>query len=55
MHLVSVDTLLSTLSIWRARARHRQALSILGDDLLRDIGLMRPDVDKEVRKRFWQV
>jgi uncharacterized protein YjiS (DUF1127 family) len=48
-----VESLLSTLSIWRARVRQRQALSMLSDYLLRNIGLTRAGVDKEVSKRFW--
>jgi uncharacterized protein YjiS (DUF1127 family) len=51
---VSVDSLLSTLSIWRSRARQRQTLSMLSDYDLRDIGLTRADVYQAVRKRFWQ-
>ena len=54
VRFVPVDRLLSTLSIWRARARQRQALSMLSDYHLGDIGLTRADVDEEVRKRFWQ-
>ena len=54
VRFVPVESLLSTLSIWRARARQLQELAMLSDHLLRDIGLMRADVDKEVRKRFWQ-
>jgi uncharacterized protein YjiS (DUF1127 family) len=32
----------------------RQTLLTLSDYDLRDIGLTRADIDKEVRKRFWQ-
>jgi uncharacterized protein YjiS (DUF1127 family) len=54
VRFVPVESLRSTLSIWRARIRQRQALSMLSDYLLSDIGLTRADVDKEVRRRFWQ-
>jgi uncharacterized protein YjiS (DUF1127 family) len=44
---------LRTLSTWRTRAAERQRLSMLGDHLLRDIGLNRADVHREVSKPFW--
>jgi uncharacterized protein YjiS (DUF1127 family) len=39
---------------WRSRAGSRRALSMLSDHALRDIGLTRADVDREVMKPFWR-
>jgi len=47
-------------SAWRRlvdgheRARQRRQLRELDDRLLRDIGVTRAAVDREVRKPFWQ-
>ncbi len=46
--------LLHTVSVWRARARQRHALSMLDDHMLRDIGLTRVDVEREGSKPFWR-
>ena len=46
--------LLHTVSVWRARARQRDTLSMLDDHILRDIGLTRADVDRETMKSFWR-
>jgi len=43
-----------TLVEWRARAMDRRALAMLDDHLLRDIGLSRADVEREVSKPFWR-
>ena len=40
--------------VWRKRSRQRQALHRLHDRILRDIGLSRPDVEREAAKSFWQ-
>jgi uncharacterized protein YjiS (DUF1127 family) len=37
----------------RERSRQRRALARLSDGLLRDIGLTRHDVAREVTKPFW--
>lgn len=42
------------LLTWRARASQRQGLAELDDKSLRDIGLTRSDVEREVRKPFWR-
>ncbi len=39
---------------WRRRARSRHELAVLCDRCLRDIGVTRYDVDREVRKPFWR-
>lgn len=46
--------LLHTVSTWRARARQRDALSMLDDHMLRDIGPTRVDVEREGKKPFWR-
>ena len=46
--------LAATLGLWRRRARSRQALSLLTDHELRDIGLCRYDARIESAKSFWR-
>ncbi len=36
------------------RLRQRQMLAELSDEMLKDIGVSRADVDGECRKKFWQ-
>ncbi len=48
------DRLLDTLECWHQRNRQRTALGELDDRLLKDIGLTRADVAREVRKSFWE-
>ncbi len=50
----AVYRLVQLLSVWRTRAVQRQTLSSLDDRLLKDIGLARNDVDREVMKPFWR-
>ncbi len=45
--------LLRTLSIWNGRIRQRKHLGELDNRLLKDMGLTRHDVHKELRKPFW--
>jgi uncharacterized protein YjiS (DUF1127 family) len=40
--------------VWHSRAESRRTLSMLSDHVLRDIGLTRADVDREVMKPFWR-
>jgi uncharacterized protein YjiS (DUF1127 family) len=40
--------------VWRSRVETRRAMSMLSDHVLRDIGLTRADVDREVMKPFWR-
>lgn len=44
----------NTLLLWLERYRQRRALDALGDHVLKDIGLSRSAVDREVMKRFWR-
>jgi|GEM_PF-1594253 len=46
--------LLATIKLWRRRAHSRQALSLLTDQQLRDIGLCRYDARAESAKPFWR-
>ncbi len=45
--------MIALLSAWSARSRQRRALEALNDAALRDIGLTRGDVRREVSKPFW--
>lgn len=38
---------------WFERARARAALRNLGDDVLKDCGLSRADVEREIRRLRW--
>jgi uncharacterized protein YjiS (DUF1127 family) len=49
-----VRRVLHNLSLWHARARARHNLAMLNDHILKDIGLTRVDVEREVRKSFWR-
>ena len=44
----------STLSEWRRRSRDRAELAALDDRALRDIGVSRVDVWREINKPFWR-
>ena len=39
---------------WRARAAERNAMRALDDRMLRDVGLSRADLERELHKPFWQ-
>jgi len=43
-----------TLQLWIDRHNHRQQLSELSDHMLKDIGISKADVYKEIRKPFWK-
>jgi uncharacterized protein YjiS (DUF1127 family) len=40
---------------WQERARQRRRLAELDDRMLKDIGLTRADVSREVEKPFWMM
>ncbi len=46
--------MMALLLAWSARSRQRRALEALNDAALRDIGLIRSDVHREISKTFWQ-
>jgi uncharacterized protein YjiS (DUF1127 family) len=43
------------LMVWHERARQRHQLRSLSDQMLRDIGLGRADVEAEAAKPFWHL
>jgi uncharacterized protein YjiS (DUF1127 family) len=43
------------LMVWHERARQRHQLRSLSDQMLRDIGLGRADVEAEAAKPFWRL
>ena len=45
---------LQVIGTWYLRARSREALAMLDDRGLRDIGLTREDVSDELSKPFWR-
>jgi len=46
--------LLQLVWVWRDRARERRQLLQMGDDMLKDIGISRVDVEREYVKPFWR-
>ncbi len=48
------ESAVETLQLWIDRHHHRQQLSQLSDHMLKDIGLSKADVYKEVQKPFWK-
>ncbi len=42
------------LLLWQRRANERHALAQLDDKILRDLGLSRSEVARELRKPFWR-
>ncbi len=51
----SLTRFLGTLSQWLELWQQRQALKLLDDRMLQDVGLRKSDVDQELRKPFWQL
>jgi uncharacterized protein YjiS (DUF1127 family) len=41
--------------VWLQRIRERRQLDSLGDHMLKDLGISRADVDREVSKPFWRL
>jgi uncharacterized protein YjiS (DUF1127 family) len=42
------------LLLWQERASQRHRLSMAEDHMLRDVGLSRAEVAREIKKPFWQ-
>ncbi len=49
-----LDRLIETPIAWLERIRERQQLAGLNDDMLKDIGVTRADVEHVVEKPFWR-
>lgn len=43
----------NTALTWQSRARNRANLANLDDHLLKDVGLSRSDIQREIEKPFW--
>jgi uncharacterized protein YjiS (DUF1127 family) len=54
MLFATVQRVLHVLSAWEKRAAGRRELSMLDDHVLRDIGLTRADVGRELMKPIWR-
>ena len=52
--LNGIESGVETLQLWMDRHHHRQQLSQLSDHMLKDIGISRADVYREVQKPFWK-
>jgi uncharacterized protein YjiS (DUF1127 family) len=50
----ALSRILATLSEWRRRSRDRTHLAMLDDRMLRDIGVNRADLWREINKPFWR-
>ncbi|MCF7202239.1 DUF1127 domain-containing protein [Pseudomonas oligotrophica] len=50
---LSVRPLLARLRHWRTLARQRRQLAALDLHALKDIGLSRADVEREISRPFW--
>ena len=40
--------------VWLQRSRERRELGGFGDHMLKDLGVSRADIDREVSKPFWR-
>ena len=49
-----LDRLIETPITWLERIRERRQLAGLSDDMLKDIGVSRADVEHVVEKPFWR-
>jgi uncharacterized protein YjiS (DUF1127 family) len=52
--LTAFDRAIETPIAWLERMRERQQLAGLSDDMLKDIGVSRADVEHVVEKPFWR-
>jgi uncharacterized protein YjiS (DUF1127 family) len=50
----TVETLIGTLHLWRARVRERHTFTLIDERDLRDLALSRYDVQRELAKPFWR-
>jgi uncharacterized protein YjiS (DUF1127 family) len=49
-----MQSVVRSLRIWRRRYRERHAFSMLDERDLRDLGVTRWDVERELSKPFWR-
>lgn len=49
-----IGRILDVLRVWHERARRRRELQEIPEHLLRDMGITREDVDREMDKPFWR-
>ena len=52
--LAALCRLLDTLLLWQERHRERRSLAMLGEHMLKDIGVSRADIEIEMSKKFWR-
>ena len=50
----ALNVIRATMQRWQQRSRERAALARLDDRMLRDIGVTRGDVWRELNKPFWR-
>jgi len=50
----TVQGAIRILAVWIARAQQRRCLATLSDRSLKDLGITRCDVLREIRKPFWR-
>jgi len=46
--------MLKTFYVWQKRSAERRQMGQMSEHVLRDIGLSRKDLNKEVAKPFWK-
>lgn len=52
--LAALCRLLDVLLLWQERHRERRNLAMLGEHMLKDIGVSRADIELEMSKKFWR-
>lgn len=55
MVLAYLGNAATAIVLFAERGRQRRALAQLDEHLMRDVGLSRSMVEREVRKHFWQI
>lgn len=48
------DWIKRTVRLWRSRIKERQSFDFVDDRELRELGLSRWDVEREIAKPFWR-
>ena len=52
--LAIAGDLVELILMWLQRSRERRQLDGFGDQMLKDLGVSRADVEREVSKPFWR-